>query len=354
MAGANEIPFPTVFSISFAYQLGMDISKRDSELVNQPMNQECPICRNQENNKVHIAREMMFGWRHEFPYLECSHCGCLHLLKPPENLSDYYPKDYYSFGEPYRVPRFSFIWRLLRHFKHAYWLRGRNLFGAIMSLWTGPAPGHFRFLRQARLNFHSSILDVGCGSGSFLNVLRRDDFTHLFGVDPYIKETIRYDNGIVIWKKDFLELDQYFDFIIMNHSFEHMPNPLEILQQVYRLLNPDRYVLIRIPVASSQAWKQYGVNWVQLDAPRHLFLHTEQSMRILADQTGLQLKDVFYDSTEFQFTGSEMYQKDIALSEKKPDGVFTQEQMDRYRHQAKDLNQQHLGDQAGFFLYKSK
>lgn len=37
----------------------------------------CKICRNIKENKVFKIREMMFAFRYEFIYFECSKCGCL-------------------------------------------------------------------------------------------------------------------------------------------------------------------------------------------------------------------------------------------------------------------------------------
>ena len=63
-------------------------------------------------------------------------------------------------------------------------------------------------------------------------------------------------------------------------------------------------IVIRIPIAGTHAWQTYGVDWVQLDAPRHLFLHTEDGMRSLAAGAGLQVTAVVHDSTAMQFWGS--------------------------------------------------
>jgi hypothetical protein len=50
---------------------------------------------------------------------------------------------------------------------------------------------------------------------------------------------------------------------------------------------------------------------VQLDAPRHLFLHTRKSFGLLAARAGLQIEKWFCDSTSFQFWGSELYQRKL-------------------------------------------
>jgi len=111
-------------------------------------------------------------------------------------------------------------------------------------------------------------------------------------------------------------------------------------------------------VVSSYAWEKYGHNWVQLDAPRHLYLHTEKSIRAIAQKTGFEVKDITYDSYEFQFWGSEQYLNGISL--KAPESlenglersIFTKKQIKEFKRVAADLNKKGAGDQACFYLYK--
>ena len=56
----------------------------------------CRICKNRSKNPIYIAREMMFGFRDEFCYFECSGCGCLQITKIPDNINKYYPKHYFE------------------------------------------------------------------------------------------------------------------------------------------------------------------------------------------------------------------------------------------------------------------
>lgn len=113
-----------------------------------------------------------------------------------------------------------------------------------------------------------------------------------------------------------------------------------------------------MPLVSSQAWEIYGPDWVQLDVPRHLYLHTEKSMRTLARKAGFIVKDVIYDSDEFQFWGSEQYKNGISL--KAPESLenglensmFTKRQIEAFKRKIKELNAKGMGDQACFYLYK--
>ena len=63
----------------------------------------CAICDNRHGNSIHLAREMMFGLRESFRYLECAACGCVQLLEVPDDFATYYPPTYYSFASESRL-----------------------------------------------------------------------------------------------------------------------------------------------------------------------------------------------------------------------------------------------------------
>jgi hypothetical protein len=143
---------------------------------------------------------------------------------------------------------------------------------------------------------------------------------------------------------------------MMNHSFEHLEAPEAMLVEISRLLLPGHALLIRVPVAGKHAWREYGPAWVALDAPRHHFLHTEQSIRLLAERTGFELTEVRYDSTGFQFWASEQYRQDIPLADTRshagnPKGsIFTRKQIAEFDRRAAELNARGEGDTACFYL----
>lgn len=103
-------------------------------------------------------------------------------------------------------------------------------------------------------------------------------------------------------------------------------------------------------MASSYAWERYRENWVQLDAPRHLFLHSPGSIELLSQSAGLTLSRIEYDSTEFQFTGSERYARGLRMSD--PGWSFSGSEIRLFQRQARELNAQGSGDQAAFYFTK--
>lgn len=161
-----------------------------------------------------------------------------------------------------------------------------------------------------------------------------------------------------ILKGDIFGIQKQYDLIMLHHSFEHMPRPLAVLQQVHRLLRPSRFVVIRIPVASSFAYRKYGEHWVQLDPPRHLFLHTVRSMELLAAASDFRIADVIHDSTEFQFWASDQYRDNIPLRDERSyltnpgTSMFSPSQIADFRRAADDLNREGDGDSACFVLQR--
>jgi len=317
---------------------------------------KCRICGNEIGNKEFIAREMMFGTRAEFEYFECASCKCIQISNIPENLGRFYPKNYNSFDSVKKTTD-NPIKRFLKITKANHFLKeNNNILGKLLLMKYGP--GFLYKLKPAKVSFNSSILDIGSGNGARLISLARDGFKNITGIDPFIEKDIFYENGIKIFKKDIYDFGGTYDLVMLNHAFEHMPEPENVLRQINRLLKPNRIALIRIPIADSYSWKKYGVNWVALDPPRHLHLHSPKSMEILAQKTNFKLINILYDSDYYQFWGSEQYAADIPMRSDKsfyenPDkSIFTYEQIENYKKMAIELNAKGEGDAACFYLQK--
>ncbi|MBI5003540.1 class I SAM-dependent methyltransferase [Candidatus Kaiserbacteria bacterium] len=299
---------------------------------------------------------MMFGTRDEFKYIECASCGCVQISEVPADLGRYYPPEYYSFDTT-TPQKDSGLKLFLKRQRARYALYKKNPIGFLFIKWYG-LPQWYAWLGKRNVGLNSSILDVGCGTGAFLQALAKDGFTNLRGIDPFIEADIAYPSGVRIKKQDLADLTESFDFIMLHHAFEHMADSRAVLKNLYRLIKPGHYVLIRIPVASSEAWEKYRENWVDLDPPRHLIVHTQKSMKILADEVGFETTDVVFDSRGFQFWGSEQYKRDIPLVDPRSykidptHSIFSTEKIAAFEARARELNANQRGDQACFFLQR--
>jgi SAM-dependent methyltransferase len=316
----------------------------------------CRICGNEKNNTTYTGREMYFGFRDTFEYFQCSVCGCLQIAEFPENLSKYYPREYGAYKLHEKIHENKFI-RFLKRKKLENSLGiNNNPLGLLLNLFIDK--GFVRYLKPTHITIDSSILDVGTGHGSRLIGLKKKGFKNLTGIEPFIDEDIEYDIGVRVYKKQLSEAEGQYDMVMLNHSFEHMPDPLGAMKDVYRLLKKGRTALIRIPLADSFAWEKYRTNWMAMDPPRHFFLHTNKSMNILAEKAGFVIAEVIYDSKDFQYAASEQLVRDIPLQApnsyylNRKLSVFTRSELRKFARMAKELNRTGRGDTACFYLYK--
>lgn len=312
----------------------------------------CRICGNQESNDRYTVREMMLGLRETFHYFQCRDCGCLQISEIPNDIQKYYPDEYHSFES---VTKANFIKNYLRNKRNRYAVFEDSVVGKYLYK-RNPEPA-IRSLGNIDITKNSRILDVGCGSGKLLHSLKEMGFQNLQGVDPFNEEDI-IETNLKILKKTIHEVEGEWDLVMMHHSFEHVPDPFDVLQSIASLLKPSGTCLIRIPVVESYAWENFKENWVQLDAPRHYYLHSPASLNLLTEKAGLAIKNTIYDSTSFQFWGSIQYEHDIPLNDERSyinnpeDSLFSKKDMEEFSQQADILNRAGKGDQAVFVLEK--
>lgn len=315
----------------------------------------CKICQNKAGNKIHFVREMMLGLLDLFQYMECNGCGCLQLLDPPLDLAPYYPREYTGFlsNGGSKAPIFESIRRRVRKQRNKGFLPGQGWLSRRLARQYNLSP--LKAFGELGLPKRARILDVGCGSGALLMDLKELGYENLLGVDRFIPAPIGNGNGLRVVKGTLEDLPgTTWDLVMFHHSFEHMRDPVAVLRQTAALLAPGGRCLVRIPVVA-WAWQHYGVNWVQIDAPRHFFLHTERSFRLIAGAAGLKVVNLSYDSDECQFWASELYARNVplfSLEKLSPDTVFSRSQLRRFRLQAAELNAAGRGDSAVFVLAK--
>jgi len=122
-----------------------------------------------------------------------------------------------------------------------------------------------------------------------------------------------------------------------------------VLQQLHKLLKPEGRILIRIPVADSYLWRKYGVEWDNLDAPRHFFLHTTRSMAYLAKEAGLVLEQVEHHASWLDTFYSEQRRRDLMAHELIDISAACKKE---WKRQAKRNTATHDGDEGCFVLRK--
>ncbi|GAC1317203.1 MAG: class I SAM-dependent methyltransferase [Thermoleophilaceae bacterium] len=311
----------------------------------------CEAC-GAEVGRLIEAREMMLGLRERFTYLECAECGHLQLVDVPRQLERYYPRDYYSLGSPpksCRRPRGR-----LRRLASEGLLRLPA--SALRASHRGIPDPVFRQLAGLGLSTRSRICDVGAGGGDLLVRLWKRGFDNLTGVDPHLEDDREVAPSVWVRRQAVAEIAGEFDAILLNHSLEHMHEPVAVLSMLRERLAARGIVMVRVPLAGGLAWERYGADWVGLDPPRHLFVPTARSMGLLAERAGLRVVRMSYDSHALQFWGSEQYRRDIALHDERSwvrspaSSPFSRADIARWHAEAQRLNLIAAGDSGAFVL----
>lgn len=271
----------------------------------------------------------------------------------PDNLGDYYPDHYYSFiGRTGGVAKISRLRRWLRAKRSLYMLYGKDTIGRLISkIGQDYFPYQWRWFYHTNMRPASSILDVGCGSGTLLRTLRDNGFTNLHGVDPYIKNDI-IESNLYIARGQIRDIQGEYDLVMFHHSLEHFPDNTDALSAAYSLCKPGGTVLIRIPVSDGYGWQTYREKWFALDAPRHLAIPSRIGLSELARKIGFEVVDIRSDSESVLFWGSELYVRGLPFIQ--PDGrqtasaleIFSRSEMDDFERRIKQLNDGNQGDLA--------
>ncbi len=147
-----------------------------------------------------------------------------------------------------------------------------------------------------------SILDVGCGSGSFLELLNGGHYDK-YGVDVN-PEAIRLcrSKGLTVFDGDIREEDfggKTFDVITLWHVLEHVSNPVGFMKRLGAIKKSNGIIVVSVPNTDSLGFRAGKEWWFHTDAPRHLFLPNAASMAKLVDSAGMQIVDTIHPKFEF-------------------------------------------------------
>ncbi|PJE68974.1 hypothetical protein COU96_02320 [Candidatus Shapirobacteria bacterium CG10_big_fil_rev_8_21_14_0_10_38_14] len=142
-----------------------------------------------------------------------------------------------------------------------------------------------------------SLLDLGCGDGSFLHLARQHGINAL-GVE---KTPLPHPHIIVSSIKD-LKLDKKFDVVVMFHVLEHLKNPEASLKQIMTLLKKDGILVIEVPLIGNFTEKFLQKDYFAYHDKSHVNFFTKNKLLSLLNKTGFVVKRKGCTLLEFPFT----------------------------------------------------
>lgn len=245
--------------------------KVDFETVN------CPLC-GSENYKINLSAPDRFNPNGSaFEIVRCLNCEVAFLNPRPtrQSIAEFYKNAAY---QPFLSTQSNLsLWDRLYRWVRVYTIRSKRK--KIEKLKTG-----------------GLLLDVGCGTGEFLNEMQSSGWQVTgLEMDREAAEFAEKTYHLNVFRGD-LSASSFagssFDVITLWHVLEHLPNPKESLKQAKDLLKEDGWLLIACPDIASLDARFYQKHWVALDAPRHLLHFEPKSMAALCDSVALQMREI--------------------------------------------------------------
>jgi SAM-dependent methyltransferase len=137
------------------------------------------------------------------------------------------------------------------------------------------------------------LLDVGCGNGSFLSVMK-DLGWECDGVEPDpVAAGVALNLGHHVRQGSIEDLkmpEGHYDAVTLSHVMEHFPNPHTAMAAIAKLLKPGGIFFSVSPNPAGLIRRVYGDKWYGLMAPQHLVIPTTHGYRHLCMQVGLRPK----------------------------------------------------------------
>ncbi|MCU7550804.1 class I SAM-dependent methyltransferase [Chitinophagaceae bacterium LB-8] len=167
---------------------------------------------------------------------------------------------------------------------------------------------NFTLNQKANLLIHTtglkqgSMLDVGCGIGAFINVMKNKGW-QVEGAEPdedarrLAKELFQLSIKQPSALFDFRPSS--FDAISLWHVLEHVHDLHNYVEQLKTLLKENGQLFIAVPNYQSLDSEIYRLKWAAYDVPRHLYHFTPQAIQVLMKQHGMKVtakKPMWFDS----------------------------------------------------------
>lgn len=240
----------------------------------------CLFCQDRSAERLARGRDYEYETSPDhFDLLRCSGCGLV-FLQPrpaPEAMARIYPANYYAYREEEAERPFVKFFR--DRIERSKLLRTQRLIGS------GPA----------------SLLDVGCGDGRLLEIVRR------FGPPDWRLAGIEIGEGAArraaargfeVRCGDFETLslqgwEARFDCAMLHHVIEHTRRPREALARLRALLRPGGLVSVETPEVRGWDFELFRERyWGGYHIPRHFYLFDKQTLPRLLGEEGFEIVSV--------------------------------------------------------------
>lgn len=234
---------------------------------------DCPCCGSQSIGKALVCKDYTVS-NELFEVWQCAECAMRFTQHVPtqEAIGPYYQSDTYISHSDTGKGLVNKLYKIARNYTLNWKLK-------LVKRYTG-------------LNIKTgTILDIGAGTGAFLNKAGNDANWSVTGLEPDAGArkvcNEKYHLRLEPSEKLFDLPSEKFDAVTMWHVMEHVHQLHEYMEQIKRVLKKDGVAFIALPNYTSKDATIYAEYWAAYDVPRHLYHFSPTAVRKLAAIHGL-------------------------------------------------------------------
>lgn len=236
----------------------------------------CCVCDHEKASKIGAGADFEYGTSDDsFNAMQCDSCGLVYLNPRPDvsEFATIYPANYHAFD--FSEENFGIVHKI----------RSRLEANRVLSWCAGLAD-------DAR------ILDVGCGDGFHLELLKK------YGGKNWLLEGIDLDaravemarnrglNARLGTVQDIKESD-FYDFAFTVQTIEHVEQPDEFLRAIKRILKPGGKLVVVTDNTDSYDFKLFKKShWGGYHFPRHWNLFNRKNLARLGEKVGFKTEKI--------------------------------------------------------------
>lgn len=201
----------------------------------------------------------------EFEIIKCGSCG---LVKTKDGQKSSYDK--YHGDEAYRV--------FETHFRNIYQKRANMILKFLAKRQSTPDQK-----KEPR-----RVLDIGASTGTMLAIFK-DAGWGVWGVEPSRSGKTAIEKDIKILRTTFEKArlpKDYFDVVILNHTLEHLINPVTVLKKARTVLKKRGIVFVDVPNFGSLSARILGKRWPFILPAEHIFHFTPVTLQKVFRKAG--------------------------------------------------------------------
>jgi SAM-dependent methyltransferase len=229
----------------------------------------CTVCGHPLALSIPAAADPQSGA--SFQILRCDSCGLSQTSPIPTNLHEHYSGEYYG----------------RRHWITAAYCARRRV----------------RIVQKATAGLAGSLLDIGCGDGTFLLAAAKRGYRTVGTEIGEAAQQARAAHVDVRSSLDEVRDMAPFDVVTMWHTLEHFAAPRLVACTAQSLLREGGAFVVAVPNAEGLQARLFRRHWFHLDVPRHVYHFGRQSLSALLELSGFQVERWYHQELEYDMFG---------------------------------------------------